>query len=331
MAVGDVPGRPAFSVAKYFMRLAQLVARTRAPEEPMFLAADGVRPYLYRAFAGELRDSCIKHGGTDQDLPHGLRVRGYNDSKSRNGTDITVVQGGWSENSDAHCRYDRFSHHDVLGIPAGMLGEPNVFAPADGIRPINRARLGRPRGGASAVAPTADEDAAAAGDATAENEARGSGDDEEGGAVVGDESSGRIPPGYSEQVKVAPSGRKYQVFFAPDGRRLTSMVQCWREYVRGSERASPLVPSPSNTHASLGSASENVAPEAASPAGRVSIGRTLARAVASSPEVFPSRRGLCNTPTCPGSNVLCSFPHGHSGAHDFELSLLPRQRRPTIV
>ena len=89
VAVGDVPSRPAFSVAKFFMRVTQLVARPRAAEEPMFLAADGLRPYLYRAFAGELRDSCIKHGGTDQDLPHGLRVRGYNDSKSTNGKDIT--------------------------------------------------------------------------------------------------------------------------------------------------------------------------------------------------------------------------------------------------
>jgi len=132
--IGDVASIPAFSVSKFYMRFVQLLGRAREPTEPMFLAADGIRPYTYSALSGEFNTACLAHGGTAKDKPHGIRVCGYFESKRGNGLDITVAHGGWSEDSDGHSRYARFEHAQVLSVPAGMLGVDSAFAP-DELRP----------------------------------------------------------------------------------------------------------------------------------------------------------------------------------------------------
>ena len=43
--IGDVPSEDVFSIAKWYMRYTQLMGRAREPDEPFFLAADGVRPF----------------------------------------------------------------------------------------------------------------------------------------------------------------------------------------------------------------------------------------------------------------------------------------------
>ena len=82
--------------------------------------------------------------GDDLDFGlHGFRVQGYNDSKSGNGEEITVVHGLWKMGSNN--RYDRFSLLDVFAIPAGMVGATNAYeapAVAEGGGPAMGAQAG---------------------------------------------------------------------------------------------------------------------------------------------------------------------------------------------
>ena len=41
--------------------------RVSGLEEPMFLAADGVRPYTYSAFSSDFSSACVAHGGAPED------------------------------------------------------------------------------------------------------------------------------------------------------------------------------------------------------------------------------------------------------------------------
>ena len=309
--LGDVPDMPAFSVAKWYMRFVQLVGRERSDSEPMFLAADGLRPYTYRAFYSEFKAACLRNGGTDRDAPHGLRVLGYNLSKDGNGLDITVAHGGWSEDSDGHSRYYRCAHASVLGVPAGMLGVPNAFA-SDSVR---QPRTGAVRG-ASVVLP-----------------AEPVSDDESPVATSAVDSD--LPPGYSRERRVTMSGREYLVYFGPDGSQFSSKPQCWRAYSEVD---------PVDDVASMAAASEpggDAAPEAVAPspgdnmlspvpppppdAGGDSSSSPL-RQVAAFRRVS-GRSRLCNK-LDPTKCHMCSLPFGHDGLCDFEVVHRTRTVRP---
>ena len=261
VAVGDVPDVPHFSVARFYMRHAQLLGRERAANEPMFLSRDQSRPYIYPAYMMDFRnwlhevDANVKLG------PHGLRVRGYNDAKNGVGDELTQVHGGWR--SAAHARYARFNQRQVLGIPAAMIGVRSVH---DAQREVSRART--VRGGTLA--------ADVAGDSSE--------DEAEAGAPA--ERAGRPPEGYAREDRVTAAGRKYAVYRAPDGRILSSQREAWRHYlgVLASAPAEPVVSSPAASEAG-DSAS---APATASRRGNSSISpRRGARAVVTASVSFP--------------------------------------------
>ena len=304
--LGDVPSVPHFSVALFYMRFVQLVGRSRTPDEPMFLAADGVRPYTYAALNSELTSACVAHGGTPEDKAHGLRVAGYFASKRANGEDLTVAHGGWSENSDGHSRYDRFVHSDVLGVPAGMVGADSVFGGVRVISTASRASRGAP---SMPVDPTDEES---------------DGSDDGGGAAVASAppaSSRDLPPGFTHERRVTSSGRAYSMFFSREGRRFESLVACWRYATTPPD--APTAPE----------ASVPVAPASVPPAvpAVVPVVPPAVPAVApvlvsppSRSRVQPRRRQqLCGEASTDG--VFCTHVMGHLGLHSFEVDDAPRR------
>ena len=146
--LGDVPSVLHFSVATFYRRHVQLLGRERGLEEPMFLAADGVRPYTYSAFSGEFSSACVAHGGAPEDKPHGILVAGYFASKRANGESLTVAHGGWSEHSDGHSRYDRFQHSDVLGTSVSSRHKSVCWYGL--ITPLSARAIARARGTSTA-------------------------------------------------------------------------------------------------------------------------------------------------------------------------------------
>jgi hypothetical protein len=325
--LGDVPDSPLFSIAKWYMRFVQLVGRERSPSDPMFLAADGVRPYTYRAFSSEFKAACMRNGGSERDAPHGLRVLGYNLSKHGNGLDITVAHGGWSEDSDGHSRYYRCSHTSVLGVPAGMLGVHNVFASSAVRQPHTGAVRGTP-----SVLPIAPSDAVS--------------DDEP--SAVPETVNSDLPQGYSRERRVTVSGREYFVYFGPDGSRFTSKPQCWRAYSEASSLADDLAPvdpesdltphaaevvpvssaspsPPSDNHAAEVVPVSSASPSPPSDNGSSSGGSPL-RPVPAFRRVT-GRSRLCNK-LDPSKANMCSLPFGHDGLCDFEVLHRTRTVRP---
>ena len=69
---------------------------------------------------------------------HGLRVAGYNGTRSVLGEAIAVAQGGWQ--SGAHNRYWRCSMASILDIPAAIIGALGDGPPA----PVGEATDERP-------------------------------------------------------------------------------------------------------------------------------------------------------------------------------------------
>ena len=317
--LGDVPSLPHFSVARFYQRFIQLLGRARAPDEPMFLAADGVRPYTYTAFSGELTAACVAHGGTDKDKPHGLRVAGYFMSKRSNGEDITVAHGGWSEDSDGHSRYDRFGHSDVLGVPAGIVGAVSVFG---GARAISASRVSRGAPSMAVGPPDVDSDEVD--------------DDDEPAASTGPAAASRdLPRGFRQERRVTVAGRAYSVFFAPDGRRFDSLVGCWRY---ATAPPAPIAPVASDAP----DADDAVAPDAPvadvsnapdagvavasdAPIADVSVAPAVVAAVSppSRTRLQPRQRRLCGEASAGGA--VCSLALGHIGLHSFEVDGAPRR------
>ena len=123
------------------MKFTRMMGRAREPEESMFFASDGRRPYTYRALMADMRLRLAAVGADPSLGPHGLRVEGYNCSREGNGLDLTVAHGGWQ--SGAHSRYHRFAHRAVLSIPARMIGKDSVFDDGSGQRAVGRSRVQR--------------------------------------------------------------------------------------------------------------------------------------------------------------------------------------------
>ena len=213
MPIGDIAGDPLFSIARWYVQFVRLVGRSRAKDDPMFLCRDRQRPYLYGSLRTDLKRKLsvrVQEERLKRYAPHGLRVLGYNLSKRANGEDLTVVHGGWR--SRAHARYERFTHEQICSIPAGMLGLQSAFVPGT-IREIHSER--RARGASSLDVPVAS----------------GSSSDEAEEAEPVDRVR-EPPPGYRQEVRTAPSGRTYSLYFSPDGARCSSVPDAWRHYVR---------------------------------------------------------------------------------------------------
>ena len=218
--IGDVPDEPLFSVAAAYKRFKQAVGRQRPDGESMFLNKDRSKCYTYSCLLTDFKRACDSVSYSAPLGPHGLRVLGYNLSKSGNGVDLTVAHGGWM--SSAHSRYARFTQVQVLGVPAGMLGVQSKF---DGPRDISRVR-GK-RGGQAAH-----EELALDGVVLSDDEGE-------------DESSPRvpaIPEGYTreDRAPTTPGGRVAFVVRAPDGSTFRSMAEAWRHAAGApARRATP--------------------------------------------------------------------------------------------
>ena len=244
--IGDVDD-PLFSVSRWFMRHAQLLGRKRIDSEPMFLARDRERSYTYTAAMSDLRDHLRAVGGDVALGLHGLRVLGYNLSKSANGEEITVAHGGWR--SAAHSRYERFRLSDVFSIPSNMVGVRSPYVEG-AVRRINPSR--RQRGTLLPQASDSDSD---------------SGSDS---PVVSSRDAHGLPPGYTREDREAPSGRQYLVVHGPDGSRHDSRPAAWRHYLATrSGDAAPAAASPDSVSPSVHSASPLAAAPAVSPVPRV--------------------------------------------------------------
>ena len=275
--IGDLAGEPLFSVACSYKRFVKAVGRQRERDESMFLARDAIRCYTYSCLLTDFKRVCRQVGCEMQLGPHGLRVLGYNLSKSGNGVDLTVAHGGWM--SEAHSRYERFTQQQVLGVPAGMLGAASQFA---GDRPISRARA--KRGGSGRL--TVGEQVLAEGLLV-------SSDDEVDESGVS-EPAPLVPPGYERQDYTQPSGRAAFVVVAPDGTRCRTMAESWRHYA----------------------SRERVPPPGQSPAGRASPASAGRRSVRrhESPRVRSSQRAVfaddVGSPALAAAEVAQVAPEG---------------------
>jgi hypothetical protein len=237
--LGDTPSVPHFSIANFFMRFVQLMGRARDDHEPMFLAKDGKRPYLYRTLCAQFNDIALRHGGDKDTKPHGIRVESYNRSKKAVGVDLTVAHGGWSAESSGHARYDRFASRAALGVTAGIIGVPNVFG-SHPVRPLKSRSVVR---GSKSVVEDSDVPSSSSSD---------SDDDEQPVSL-----SALLPDGYTSDLRVTANGRRYTVFHAPNGELLRSRVQCWKHSHDATEGGSSSSSSRSSTMCSAASPSKN--------------------------------------------------------------------------
>ena len=133
--IGDVPEEFAiFRIADWYRHLMVFHPRRRGSEEPFFvdprlfpdgtagesgLGAESV--WTYGQALDMFHNAQLAVGVPAEELYsfHGIRVTGYNLSKSGNGESITVAHGNWK--SSAHNRYERFKPSRVADIPAGMM------------------------------------------------------------------------------------------------------------------------------------------------------------------------------------------------------------------
>ena len=116
------------------MRVVQFHA-PRDKEGAFFVEGVGGRPFLYGKALDAFKAAQLNVGVAKEDLTglHGLRVRGYNDTKHGLSEDLAVAHGGWR--STAHKRYDRFAFKDVLRISAVLAGaDPGGATEGEGER-----------------------------------------------------------------------------------------------------------------------------------------------------------------------------------------------------
>ena len=218
--VGDVDD-PLFSVSRWYMAFVRAVGRERAPDEPMFVARDGVRAYTYGCLISDLR-AWQDRLGLPRRGPHGLRVEGYNLSKAAHGVDLTVAHGGWM--SEGHSRYERFSYVQACDIPSGMLGGGSLYSPPGGVRPVARGRLRR----GDARDPGNAQDLLVAGDAADESSAAGA--SRAGSAPL----ASLLPEGFSVEHRTSASGRPYCVYRSPSGAPFYSRRSAWASVASSS-------------------------------------------------------------------------------------------------
>ena len=208
--IGDIPDDPRFSVSRWYMAYARLRGVVTDYDEPMFYARDRQRPYTYSCFMSDLKGAQERLGVEVKGTPHGIRVLAYNLSKRANGPDLTQAHGGWM--SAAHTRYERWKMHEVLSIPAQMVGQPSQFASE--IRDINRPR----RPGRELVR---------------RDETHPADDEGDGEAAAPLEQEGVLyPPGYSIHWQVSARGNRYFYITSPlpAGDKFYSRDAAWEHF-----------------------------------------------------------------------------------------------------
>jgi len=179
--IGSAPGS-VLDPLEWFKLYIGFFEEERLPTAPFFLAADGVRPYTYRAANADLKGWLAVVSPDDGDFGfHGLRVEGYNQSVNANGEKLTVAHGLWQ--STSHDRYGRFAFVDVCGIAAAMMGVANAYAAEDGERVVGRGGTVR----ATARADDGGADAGGEAGAADEEQEQDEQDEQEEGGEDGDD------------------------------------------------------------------------------------------------------------------------------------------------
>ena len=203
--------------------------RQNCPDAPFFIHPDepiwsGSRPYIYARARDDFRQAQRDAGVPEADLTglHGLRVRGYNDTKAACGEDLAVAHGGWK--STAHTRYDRFTMERVLRIAPAIAGQapPDEAAAPAPERPVSApaARLTRRAAGTALAALAAVATAAGMSPPAASAPAVPPDGPVDSDAVL-------LPDGW-EAVFHPAGGRSTLVFRGPRGEVVATREEAWR-------------------------------------------------------------------------------------------------------
>ena len=271
-------------------------------EAPMFVdPQDRSRPYLYRMLNADLVVRQKRVGVPDEDITHshGLRVRGYNETKWALGKPLAGAHGGWAQKEDAdtsgNSRYDRFLLSLVVRIAAciahvdpGMFGEPSE-EPGAALVPLGTIReraAGRSPGGRMTRHPVVPD-----------------GDDAPVLPVaVAGEVQPELPEGWTRERRVGANGRAYYVYHGPTGERAPSLPAAWRM------AASPDVPQ-------IAEEAPETREEVCGPASPEGDGQGISH--------FEPVLGTCGT-------LGCTFDDFHLGPHSFQL-VDGRTRRKGLI
>ena len=219
------------------------VGRRNFPDAPFFIHPEeavwsGSRPYVYARARDDFRHAQRKAGVEHADLTglHGLRVRGYNETKSACGEDLAVAHGGWR--STAHTRYDRFTMDRVLRIAPAIAG---LHAPDDAeVGAPDPAATERPAGApavrlhrhSARIAAAGDAGTALATLAAAATVAPGPEPIAEGPAVAPDAVGGGdavlLPEGWESVTRSPARARTAVLFRGPRGELVATRVAAWQ-------------------------------------------------------------------------------------------------------
>ena len=220
--ISDLPGT-VFSVFTWFARFQRHLGPRSDKTAPFFVdPSDTSRAWLYRQALRAFQLALVGLGLPSAGL-HGLRVAGYNGTRSVLGVDVAVAQGGWQ--SGAHNRYWRCNMSSILDIPAAITGALGTGQPAEIPGPSSEREAGPPtyRMVRQDLARALDEDledfAVESASEVAEEPA--------------DAHAALLPPGWrSERRTSRASGealaRPYTVYIGPDGTRADSRPAAWR-------------------------------------------------------------------------------------------------------
>ena len=215
--VGKVPGS-IFCPFLWYRRFMSFFSAARCATDPFFLARDQRRPYTYTAAMADLK-MFLARVGSDTDFGiHGLRVAGYNASKSAVGLELTVAHGGWE--SSAHSRYERFPLRTVFSMAASMVGGTDVYrdAPAEVRNLVRTQGLARSTAAAQAAASTDGAGASTDGAADLPLDPLELAQAQNAQAVVDAQNAqppGLLPPGWSMEAIISDEGEELVTFAPP--------------------------------------------------------------------------------------------------------------------
>ena len=227
--ISDLPGT-VFSVFTWFARFQRHVGNRPDREAPFFLdPSDTSRPWLYRQALRAFQTALTGLGLPSAGL-HGLRVAGYNGTRSVLGVEVAVAQGGWQ--SGAHTRYWRCSMSSILDIPAAITGALGSGDAGELPGSSSERVTGAP------VQRMVRQDLARALDEDLEDFVTDAVDDEAVEPAAA--HAALLPPGWHEERRTTRSSgealaRPYAVYLGPEGARAESRPAAWRVHDAASQ------------------------------------------------------------------------------------------------
>ena len=256
---------------------------------PFFYGSDG-KCLTYSTMLAHMRECMARVPGISQETAvkygfHGLRVLGYNCWRAAAGEEVAVLQGGWG--STAHRTYARdelmkilgmaqkgvsyAAQHALIPMPLDVADDDLVAAPP--LQPASNQVLSP---GPVVVVP-APLPASTLSKRTSSVK-----------------SSNPTPPGFKREDRCTGNGRKYFVYYAPDGSRFESSNMAWI-YYRKAPSVAARVPSSSGAGSSKAHATiapQRTVPVSLTPQQAKRVSKTSAKAVFHPGPVRNERRML---------------------------------------